>query len=449
MDQPNIILIVLDTLRKDVLPMYGGKAYTPNLNEFAKDSVVFPNAIAPAPWTLPSHASFFTGLYPREHGIHEYFNAKTNDFDVYSNFNNKTIVEILNDKGLNTIGFSANGWINISSGFQRGFQYFEQISSDYLDDVHDLNFSKKFVEENMISIKKILKNYYKIPQIYRIYKKNRNLQKYYDYPAVKGANLIVNKIYNFSIAKPFFLFINFVEAHEPHCKWETGLYKKIFYPGLYYIRDLANIKRIPSRIMKDIRKAYVKNLTKLDFYFGELIKYLKEIKEYDNTLIIVTSDHGQALKEKNYYGHGIFLYNEIIEVPLIVKFPDSKKIPIMQGYQSLIDLPDLIKNVLEGNIIDITKKSVFSESYGFQDHLYPILKDYNKIKEMRNLYGNPRKAIYKNNYKLVIGGIEEGSIEEFTYKGRNIDPKDNKEVLEDLLDELEIFKGTEKFVVRK
>jgi len=57
MDQPKIILIVLDTLRKDVLPMYEGNAYTPNLNEFAKDSVVFPNAIAPLPWALPSHAS--------------------------------------------------------------------------------------------------------------------------------------------------------------------------------------------------------------------------------------------------------------------------------------------------------------------------------------------------------------------------------------------------------
>jgi len=59
MDQPNIILIVLDTLRKDVLPMYGGNAYTPNLNEFAKDAVVFPNPIAPSSSTLPSHTSIF------------------------------------------------------------------------------------------------------------------------------------------------------------------------------------------------------------------------------------------------------------------------------------------------------------------------------------------------------------------------------------------------------
>jgi len=71
MDQPSIILIVLDTLRKDVLPMYEGNAYTPNLNEFAKDAVVFPNPVAPYPWTVPSHMSFFTGKYAIEHGVHE------------------------------------------------------------------------------------------------------------------------------------------------------------------------------------------------------------------------------------------------------------------------------------------------------------------------------------------------------------------------------------------
>jgi arylsulfatase A-like enzyme len=68
MDQPKIILIVLDTLRKDVLPMYGDNAYTPNLNEFSKDAVVFPNPVAPSLWTMPSHMSFFTGKYAIEHG---------------------------------------------------------------------------------------------------------------------------------------------------------------------------------------------------------------------------------------------------------------------------------------------------------------------------------------------------------------------------------------------
>ena len=116
MDQPNIILIVLDTLRKDVLPMYGGNAYTPNLNELAKDAVVFPNPVAPSPWTLPSHMSFFTGKYANEHGVHEDpEEGIEKNFKIQFEFKNKTIAHILKKKGYTNIGFSANPWIsNIS-----------------------------------------------------------------------------------------------------------------------------------------------------------------------------------------------------------------------------------------------------------------------------------------------------------------------------------------------
>jgi len=71
MERLNVILIVLDTLRKDVVPTYGGNADMPNLIKLAQDSLVFPNPIAPSPWTLPSHMSIFTSLYPIEHRLHE------------------------------------------------------------------------------------------------------------------------------------------------------------------------------------------------------------------------------------------------------------------------------------------------------------------------------------------------------------------------------------------
>ena len=188
-----------------------------------------------------------------------------------------------------------------------------------------------------------------------------------------------------------------------------------------------------------------------------MIKFLKSKKLYDNTLVIVTSDHGQAMKEKRkfpFYGHGNFLYNELIEVPLIIKFPNNKKIQIKKGYQSLVKIPNLIKNIIDGNIEDvITTDSAFSENYGPQHDLNQYAKlglipksiDLEKIK---NTILYPRKAVYKNDYKLVINGLN-GEIDEFLYKGKEIKPEDNKDVLEDLLDELEIFKGTEKFVVRK
>jgi len=243
-----------------------------------------------------------------------------------------------------------------------------------------------------------------------------------------------------------------MEVHEPLTNYE--MHRDI--SGLHYL-DLLDLKKIPKNKINLIRNNYIKALRNLDEQIGFLIKFFKNKKIYDDSLIIVTSDHGQALKESrrfSYYGHGNFLYNELIEVPLIIKFPKNKKIQIKKGYQSLVKIPDLIFNTLEDNILDyVTSETVFSESYGtFQDlkrltklRILPKSVDFEKIK---NTILYPRKAVYKNDYKLVINGLN-GDIDEFLYKGKEIKPEDNKDVLEDLLDELEIFKGTEKFVVRK
>jgi arylsulfatase A-like enzyme len=451
MDQPNIILIVLDTLRKDVLPMYGGNAYTPNLNEFANDAVVFPNPIAPAPWTLPSHVSFFSGLYPSEHKVHEYFNESKKDFETASYYDGKTIVETLKNKGYNTLGFTANGVINPNTGLTKSFNYFKIIPWDYFLE-EDVNFAIKFFEKEKIkkiNFKNIINNYRDIPELYKRYKSNKYLKLIYNYPMTKGANLIIEDLFtknNISFNSPFFLFLNFMEMHEPYVKWELLKYRLPFYKNMEFVFDLA-YNSIPSKIMNQIREMYLKNLANLDFYLGKIIKFLKELKQYENTMIIITSDHGQALKEKNYYSHGLFLYNEIIEVPLIIKFPNNKKIELKNEYQSLVDIPNLIENVSEGNLIDISNEFVFSESYGFHVPLFKIINNDKISENLKNKYGIPRKAIYKKGYKLVVNKF--GNIEEFLYKGKEIKPEDNKEVLDDLLDELDIFKGTEKFVVRK
>jgi len=132
MDQPNIILIVLDTLRKDVLSMYGGNAYTPNLDEFVKDSVIFPNAIATSPWTVPSHTSFFTGKYAIEHSVHEdkmIFTHNINEKLV--DLPDKFIWEILIDKGYNALSFSANGFISPDSGYNRSWNYIKSYYEYY------------------------------------------------------------------------------------------------------------------------------------------------------------------------------------------------------------------------------------------------------------------------------------------------------------------------------
>jgi len=457
MDQPNIILIVLDTLRKDVLPMYGGNAYTPNLNEFANDAVVFPNPIASYPWTTPSHVSFFTGKYAIEHEVHEnselspYYSIDEKIFEYSDNF----FWKILKNKGYNTLCLSANNIISPDSGFNRYWNYiksnYEYYPIEYEAIINEFRNNKKKVLKIFLNLLKkgdlkLLLNYL------NSYEKVKKTFKINNFPLLKGSDMIVKDIINAYLEEPFFIFLNFMEVHEPLTKYE--LYRD---PFVTRYMDLLGLKTIPKNKINLIRKNYIKSLINLDNQLGFLFKFLKNKKIYDDSLIIITSDHGQALKENRkfpYYGHGNFLYNELIEVPLIIKFPKNKKVKIKKGYQSLVNIPNLIFNTIEDNIEDVvTSDTAFSESYGFIGDLHTlsklgILPSSFDIEKIKNTILYPRKAVYKNDYKLVINGLN-GEIDEFLYKGKEISPENNKDVLDDLLDELEIFKGTEKFVVRK
>jgi len=284
MDQPNIILIVLDTLRKDVLPMYGCNAYTPNLTKYAKDAIVYPNPVAPSPWTLPSHMSIFTGFYSIEHGVHEDPNEGMNkNAKLQFEYINKTITHMLKEKGYTNIGFSANGWISETSIFADNFDYFLYQEHSLLSK-KELDFIEKFYP---FKIKKIISHPNAFLKLYKIYKNN----KFKGWPLNKGGNYILQDILNASLPTPFFLFINFMEAHDPYT-----FYEMIRYYGNRYLLDLLGIKKFPKRIIKKMQNNYLKEVEILDIYIGELINYLKNIKQYDNSLIIITSDHAESPK---------------------------------------------------------------------------------------------------------------------------------------------------------
>src|SRR3972149_8651863 len=118
--QPNIIIIILDTARAQSFSCYGYKRKTtPNIDRIAQGAVLFENAISPSPWTLPAHASIFTGMYPSRHGCHERHK--------FLNRNLPTLPEILKNIGYRTIGISNNSWISKNFGFDRGFDSFIKL----------------------------------------------------------------------------------------------------------------------------------------------------------------------------------------------------------------------------------------------------------------------------------------------------------------------------------
>ena len=189
----------------------------------------------------------------------------------------------------------------------------------------------------------------------------------------------------------------------------------------------------------------------MDGQLGRLFEHLKRSGLYDESLIIVTSDHGQAMKEPRkfpYYGHGNFLYQELVEVPLVVKFPRSARVKVEEGYQSLVGIKQLVEGVVEGKSYDlITGEVAFSEVFGF-DLASAIRGDVlpkGSESAIAEIF-RPRKAVYKGGHRLVVDG-KSGEIEEFSKGGKGLRQEENKKELRDMVSELELFRGNEKFLM--
>lgn len=457
-DYPNIIVIVLDTLRKDVLPAYGGKAITPNLDKFAEDSMVFQNAIAPASWTVPSHVSLFSGAYPKEHKIDDsilpFINIGQQPiFKKLKELKRVGIIERLSRIGYSTIGLSTNGWISPGTPFQRYFKSFSFFPQDpEWGDVSDvLNEGKKFGKSKYEIVRNLLfqRKYKQILRLYRAYAEEK---KYlHNYMLNKGGDSLVDHITNSHFSRPFFLFVNFTQVHEPISDWQLRINH-----NYYSNKDLLNLSQIPERLINATRKDYSKEVNMLDIQVGRLLVELKRNGAYDDSLIIITADHGEALKESKefpFYGHGTFLYDEIVEIPLIVKLPKNEKIATNEGYQSLTKIYSFIVNVIDENYEDvITEHAAFSEVLPYERD--PV-DDIKSVKALERADSNlikkifyPKKAAYKNGYKLVVNGTD-GSVDEFTYKGKPLSFEENRTAAGELLDELENFAGNENFVANK
>lgn len=421
MDKPNIILIVADTMRRDAIGVYNSNVNTPNIDRLAADSMVYNNAISPSPWTVPSHASMFTGKYAIEHKIHETFSVK--GFSLMGKMNGMkyiTLAEILAANGYNTIAYSSNVNMVPGSGFDRGFNQFSYIKNYYkliIEDELELKYGKRK------AIKKYVEKYgyLNLINLYRLYKLSYN--HYNGYPTDKGGYEIINNIKNMSTNTPFFMFLNFMEMHDPYFEKYTNEPDGL--DNLMQNRK-NNIKSIHK-----IKELYYKQAHYLDNYIGELIKFLKDNNIYDNTAIIFASDHGQEISE-DYYGHGIFLSDNLIRVPLIVKYNGHG---ICKKYVSTIKIMDIIKNIAFNEKNNIFDESIFSEVYGIN---VDSALNYKERKELR------RTCIYKNNYKLTVNSDKQ--IEEFTMDGKLLNIDGSKIVVNELLNDISIFNGSSDFI---
>jgi len=297
---PNILFIAVDTLRADYLQAFNPDARpkTPNLLALAGDSVVFQNAIAQSSWTKASFGSIFSGMYPEAHGATSKVSALPQDVTTFA--------EVLHDGGYYTRGYSNNPNITSIFNYNQGFV-------DYTDLKPNLYFGAKGSCEKLIGydiLRKVVQVFYS-----KVLRGRISITDFYQ-PADVLTDLGLEWIDSAARPKdaPFMLFLHYMDPHDPYRDPER--------PGKGYARvQMANPD--PEKWKEAFIRSYSYEIEYMDEHVGRLIAGLKERGLYDDTLIVFTSDHGEEFHEHGGWWHGLSLYDEQINIPLIMKLPGN------------------------------------------------------------------------------------------------------------------------------
>jgi arylsulfatase A-like enzyme len=334
-----VILIVLDTVRADHLSLYGYNVANKNLEAFSKDALVFDACIANSCWTLPSHASLFTGLYPNEHGAHGDLNRKIiiGDFEgdpLPRPLDEKmiTLAEIFKENGYQTMAVVANNIVlGKDMNMYQGFDVYECFGN-----IGDLN--RKYPFRPILNFISYLAN---VPDFFM------NTMR---------AGQITDRCKQLTagpFSAPVFLFVNYMDAHEAYCPPRPyhSYYCDMRFPHLWRLQ-MDFRKRMLKRYSQTTWDAYAKTqydgaIAYLDDQLGRFFAHLKQSNLYDPALIIVTSDHGELFGEHGFRGHRTPMYEGVLRVPLIIKFPYSKQVGREKKEIQLSDVFSTILSICE------------------------------------------------------------------------------------------------------
>jgi arylsulfatase A-like enzyme len=295
MERPNVVIIVIDTTRADRF----AAAQTPNLDAWAQQGAVFKAATAPMPLTGPSHASLFTAKYPRSHGL------LTNgwilaDLEV-------TLAEILGQHGYTTAAFISAFVLNAgASGMQQGFQTYD-------DNLAPLG---RYASLTVMRLTNFLLG--------------GSLKE-------RRADATTRRVLAWigpTAPQPFFLWVHYFDPHSPYDPPPP-------YDRLYEPADQSETARMLAR--------YDGEITFTDAQAGHLLNQLAAAGLMDNTILVVTADHGESFGEQQgYFGHGEYLYEPATHVPLILYYPPAIKAgTVVESTVQVLDITPTILDLLD------------------------------------------------------------------------------------------------------
>ncbi|MGD8276775.1 MAG: sulfatase [Gemmatimonadota bacterium] len=387
---PNVLLVVLDAVRAESLSAYGNPRPTsPALERLAERGVRFTSAWATASWTLPSHASLFTGRYP-----HELSAGWVSPLDGAA----PTLAESLAAAGYRTAGFVGNLlYCSRETGLSRGFEHYEDavVSPGEIAMSSELG---RFVIQN--------------PTL-------RRWLGYYDVVGRRSATAIVRSFLDWQsgVRGPFFAFVNLYDAHAPYLPPEPWASR--FANGVERRNDLIRhtSKRSGARTRKvDMTeaeteaelRAYEAGIAYMDAELDSLFAALDRRGVLSNTVVIVTSDHGELFGEHGRFAHGQHLYRPLIEVPLIVAGPGVATGEDVDRVVSLRDLAATILDLSDRDAAGLPGTSLAALWNGARSDASPALAEVNPAPnqvDRRFTASSPMRSLTRGDY-LYIGWAE-------------------------------------------
>jgi arylsulfatase A-like enzyme len=341
---PNILLVVLDTVRADHLDLFGYERETmPNLRRFAREECqVSMRMFTTASWTAPSHGSMFTGLYPSAHGAHYPFVHDKSPANISYPLREDipTLAEFLGAHGYQTAGIGANFVILSTFGLPRGFEFYD-VSPGSAHLAGMASWLYRFRLGSLRSAGEAVRDGLPASLQRRAVLLNRRQ------PPYRRAHEITDSAVRWldrDRDRPFFLFLNYYDAHTPYfpppedderfAPRPAGEDWLSFPDERYGARTWGEGEFTPEE-QRFLVGQYDAELVALDREFGRLLQYLRDSGLIENTLILVTTDHGESLFDRGFVGHGGTLYGAETNGFLVAKTPvslgDMQPSPLMQS----------------------------------------------------------------------------------------------------------------------
>jgi arylsulfatase A-like enzyme len=420
---PNVLLLILDTVRADYLSVYNvAEKTSPRLAEWAQRGTVFDQSYSTSSWTTPSHASFFTGQYPSAHRA---------SYTVRLGEQHLTLAEVLKERGWATAGITANyAATPIESGLAQGFIHYADLKNTLKEVTKSTTITQA---QNVVRFINALRSGQSVSHAIGRFFSADFSPRFTDHAHDTKTAPEVRAQFSAWLdelpkGRPFFAFLNMYDAHYPYISPQP--YTSMFKTG----NGPADLYRGSIRY--------------LDGQVDSLFRDLERRGILDNTIVIVTSDHGEQFGEHEQWAHANSLYRQVLHVPLVVIYPKAVPAGVRASQQVTgRDIPATVLDLLavprDSAIGGTSLAALWRDSTArASDVVAEVDQNMRAVKHLMNSYG-PMKAIFDDSLHVVRDGT--GIYEAYRYRQ---DPAEVQDLVAAARDPA-AFKALLEFAVRR